>query len=83
MYEVTADYAKEHFDEVMNRASTEARGVVIVQENQNFILISQEELEAWIETSELLQDPNLLSDVELAREEYKKGEVLTMDRLFG
>ncbi|MBO1349344.1 MAG: type II toxin-antitoxin system prevent-host-death family antitoxin [Hormoscilla sp. GUM202] len=82
MYRVTAEYAKNNFDEVINRASTEARGIVIVQENQNFILISQEELDAWMETSELLQDPNLLSDIELAREQYKKGETLTMEQVF-
>jgi len=83
MYHVTADYAKNNFNEVIERASVEPGGVVIVQENKSFILISQEELEAWMETSELLQDKNLLSDIEESREQYKKGEALTMDRVFG
>ncbi|HAA31014.1 MAG TPA: prevent-host-death family protein [Cyanobacteria bacterium UBA8553] len=83
MYCVTAEYAKNNFNELIERASTEAGGVVIVQENKSFILISQEELEALIETAELLQEPNLLSDIEEAREEYKKGEVLTMEQVFG
>jgi len=82
MYRVTAEYAKNNFDEVINRASTEASGIVIVRENQSFILISQEELDAWMETSELLEDPNLLSDISSARAEYKKGEALTMEQVF-
>ncbi|MGC1392765.1 MAG: type II toxin-antitoxin system prevent-host-death family antitoxin [Coleofasciculaceae cyanobacterium] len=82
MYCVTAEYAKNNFKEVMERASTEAGGVVIVQENKSFVLISQEELEAWVETSELLQESNLLSDIKEAREEYQKGEALTIDKVF-
>ena len=83
MYCVTAEYAKNNFNELIERAKSEVGGVVIVQENKSFILISQEELEAWIETAELLQDPNLLSDIQEAREQYKKGEALTMDQIFG
>jgi len=79
---VTAEYAKNNFNEVIERASTEAGGVVIVQENKSFILISQDELETWVETAELLQEPNLLSDIKEAREEYQKGEALMMDQIF-
>lgn len=83
MYCVTAEYAKNNFNELIERASSEVGGVVIVQENKSFILISQEELEAWVKTAELLQNPNLLSEIQEAREEYKKGEALTMDQIFG
>ena len=79
---MTAEYAKNNFNEVIERASTEAGGVVIVQENKSFILISQDELEAWVEMAELLQEPNLLSDIKEAREEYQKGEALMMDQIF-
>jgi prevent-host-death family protein len=82
MYCVTAEYAKKNFNEVIERASTEAGGVVIVQENKSFILISQDELEAWVETAELLQESNLLSDIKEAREEYQKGEALTLNQIF-
>jgi prevent-host-death family protein len=82
MYRVTAEYAKNNFNEVIERASNESGGVVIVQENKSFILINQEELEALVETAELLQDSSLLSDIEGSREEYQKGETLTMDQVF-
>jgi hypothetical protein len=45
--------------------------------------MDQEELEAREETAELLKDPNLLSDIAAAREEYRKGEALSMEQVFG
>jgi PHD/YefM family antitoxin component YafN of YafNO toxin-antitoxin module len=81
MYQVTSDYAQTHFGEILHRAAQESEGVVIVQENKNFVLIAQDELEALIETTELLKDPTLLSDIEQARQEYLQGEVLTMDQV--
>lgn len=78
MYPVTGEYAKNNFSEVLEKASTEPGGVVIVQENKSFILISQEELESWIETAELLQDKTLIADIEASRQEYQQGEVFTL-----
>ena len=82
MYQVTSEYAKNNFNEVIERAANEPGGVVIVRKNQNFILISQEELDAWVETAKLLEDPDLLTDITTAREEYQKGEVLTIEQVF-
>ncbi|CAC5341915.1 MULTISPECIES: type II toxin-antitoxin system Phd/YefM family antitoxin [Planktothrix] len=78
MYHVTGEYAKNNFSEVLEKASTEPGGVVIVQENKSFILISQEELESWIETAKLLQDKTLIADIEASRQEYNQGEVFTL-----
>jgi len=83
MHQVSAEYAKNNFNEVIERASTEPGGIVIVQDDKNLVLISQEELDAWVETASLLQDPNLLIDIAEAKEQYRKGEVLTMDQVFG
>jgi prevent-host-death family protein len=82
-YHVTADYASQNFEEIIQRANTEAEGVTIVKDNKSFVLINQEELEALIETAELLQVPNLLTDVSQARGEYEQGETLTMEDVFG
>lgn len=83
MHQVTAEYAENNFNEVLERAGTEPGGVVIVQENKKLVLISQEELDALVETASLLQDPDLLTDIAEAQEQYQKGEVLTMDQVFG
>ena len=47
-YRVTADYARQNFDEIIQRADTEVEGVTIVKDNKSFVLIEQEELEAKI-----------------------------------
>ena len=82
-YRVTADYARQNFDEIIQRADTEIEGVTIVKDNKSFVLIEQEELEALIETAELLQMPEILADVSEARAEYKRGETATMEDIFG
>ncbi|PSB30339.1 type II toxin-antitoxin system Phd/YefM family antitoxin [Stenomitos frigidus] len=83
MYQVTSDYAQNNFDEILDRASHDPEGVAIVQANKSFVLINQEELEALIETIELLKNPTLLTDIQQARQEYSRGEVLTADQIFG
>ena len=82
-YRVTADYASQNFDEIIQRANTEAEGVTIVKDNKSFVLIDQEELEALIETAELMQDPGVLTDISQARAEYQKGETVGMEDIFG
>lgn len=81
-YHVTADYASKNFHEIMQRAKIEAEGVTIVKDNQSFVLIDREELEALIETAELLQIPDILTDVSQARKEYQQQETLTMEDIF-
>ncbi|MBW4694491.1 MAG: type II toxin-antitoxin system Phd/YefM family antitoxin [Lyngbya sp. HA4199-MV5] len=82
MYQVTSDYAQNHFNEILDRASQDPEGVAIVQANKSFVLMSQKELEGLIETIELLNDPILLADIQQARQDYSRGEVLTADQVF-
>jgi PHD/YefM family antitoxin component YafN of YafNO toxin-antitoxin module len=82
-YHVTAEYAHQNFDEIIQRASTEAEGIIIVKDNKSFVLIDRQELESLIETSELLDIPNLIPDIAQARTEYQNGETLTMEDIFG
>lgn len=83
MYQVTVDYAKINLDELCDRAGKESEGVSIVRENRSYVLISHEEWESLIETAELIKVPNLLEQVKSARQEYQKGEALSMDQVFG
>lgn len=47
------------------------------------VLISAEEFESMQETIEVIRDfPNLDEDIKEAREEYKKGNYITLDDLF-
>ena len=81
-YNVTADYAQQNFDEIIQRANTE-KGITIVKDNKSYVLIEKEELEALIETAELLEVPDLLSDISKARKEYQEGKALKMEDIFG
>lgn len=82
-YNVTAEYASQNFDEVIQRAYLEAEGITIVKDNKSFVLIDREEFEALIETAELLQTPGIIEDVARSREEYQRGETLGMEDIFG
>ena len=82
MYQVTLNYAKANLDELCDRAGQEPEGVAIVRENRSYILITQEEWESLIETAELMQLPNLLTQVASARQEYQAGEALSMEQVF-
>ena len=82
-YNVTADYASQNFDEIIERANTESTGVTIVKDNKSYVLIDQEELDALIETAEILQTPDILQDISQARKEYQQGDTSTMEDIFG
>ena len=82
-YKVTADYASQNFEEIIQRADVEVEGVTIVKDNKSFVLIESQELDGLIETAELLQIPEVLTDISQAREEYKQGETAGMEDIFG
>lgn len=48
MYEVTLDYAKNNFEEIIERAKNDKQGVSIVQDNKTFLL-------KWIMTDYQIQ----------------------------
>ncbi len=83
MYQVTVDYAKKNLDELCDRATKESEGVGIVSENRSYILIAQEEWESLMETAMIIQTPNILQQIEIARQEYLTGETVSMEQIFG
>ena len=52
MYNVTSDYAKEHFEQILQRAKTEPDGVLIVQNNQSFVLLEHKELQQTVDNTQ-------------------------------
>jgi PHD/YefM family antitoxin component YafN of YafNO toxin-antitoxin module len=76
----TVEYACKNFNQVIETAAKEP--ITLTQNEQKFFLINEDILESWLETFALLQDPEILNDVKMAREEYQKGETLTMDDIF-
>lgn len=83
MYQVSVDYAKSHLEELCDRTKQEGNGIKISRGDQGFVLLTQEDWEALVETNEWLQSPNIIADVQIARCEYNAHETLTMDQVFG
>jgi hypothetical protein len=46
-------------------------------------LIAQEEWESLMETAMIMQTPNILQQIEIARQEYLTGETVSMEQIFG
>ena len=76
----TVEYASQNFDKILKYAQKEA--IILTQNDQKFLLINQDALESWLETITILQDQELLDDIKIAKQEYNKGETLTIDDVF-
>ena len=62
-YQVSADYAQQNFEQVIQEAQKEAQGVIIVQGDKKFVLIEQEKLKELQETEKFEQLPNLFKNI--------------------
>ncbi|KKP47672.1 MAG: hypothetical protein UR39_C0003G0074 [Candidatus Woesebacteria bacterium GW2011_GWA1_33_30] len=40
-----------------------------------------EDVEAWEETLDILTDKNLMTDIKKSREDYKKGNFITLEEI--
>jgi len=79
--EFSIEYARENFNQIIETAQKEA--VTLKQNEEKFFLINETILESWLETFEILKNQEILEDINKAREEYKRGETLTMNDIFG
>ena len=62
-YQVSADYAQENFEQIIQKATKESQGVVIVRGNQKFVLIEQSKIKDLQNTAEFEQLPNLFKNI--------------------
>jgi len=71
---VTATEARRQLYKLIRQASKPGGKVTITLAGEEpVVLISQEELEGWMETLEVMSDPQLVKDIEKAKKE--KGGV--------
>ena len=61
-YQVSADYAQENFNYIIQKAKKEAEGVVITQGDLSFVLIEQSKLKKAPEADEFEQLANLFKN---------------------
>jgi len=45
------------------------------------VVMPIEDVEAWEETLDILTDKNLMTDIKKSREDYKKGNFITLEEI--
>jgi len=71
MKAVTYDFAKYHFEEVIDMAEIQDDAVIIVRDDKNSVLMDKDVLDSVIETVELAKDKNFVSSLKVAQEEIE------------
>ena len=52
-----------------------------IKSDKPVVVISVEEYESLLETIEILSNPSLIKDIELARKEFREGKTISLEKL--
>lgn len=83
MQTLTASKARSNFFLLLKNTVKGHPPTRITSKEGNSVLISEEEYESLVETSELLSEPGLLESIKKADQEIANGDVFTMEQVFG
>jgi antitoxin YefM len=73
---------KAHLSEIVDRVEQEHDRVVLTRNGRAAaVIMSPEDLEALEDTLELLSDPTALKEIDRARQDVARGEVVTAEEL--
>ena len=73
---------KAHLSEIVDRVEREHDRVVLTRNGRAAaVIVSLEDLEALEDTVELLSDPKALEEIDRARQDVARGEVVTAEEL--
>lgn len=73
---------KARLSEIVDRVQSRHERITLTRNGRPAaVLISPEDLEALEDTLEILSDPDAMRDIEQARQEIARGEVLSADDL--
>lgn len=81
-YQISAEYAQQNFEQVMQQAQQESEGVVITDGDKKFILIEQSKLQDLQEAEQLEQLPSLFKNVAPLRKEYASSKTINFKGMF-
>ena len=75
-------HIKAHLSEVVDRIELQHDRVILTRNGRPVaVLVSPDDLEALEDTLDLLSDPQALKEIEEAREEISKGQIVDADEL--
>ena len=76
--------ARNKFLDIVREAKNVLERVIITKNGKpEAVLISYEEYEGWLETLEIMKDPQLVKELKEARKEAESGKLLTWEEVFG
>ena len=52
-----------------------------IKSDKPVVVISVEEYESLLETIEILSNPSLIKDIEIARKEFREGKTISLEKL--
>lgn len=79
---VSATQARKEFFKLMKFAGTPGASVIItLEDNPPVVMMSQSEFEGWMETMEIMSDPELMKDIKEGMKEMKAGKGIPLEEV--
>lgn len=83
MKTIQSSKARQNFFALIKSAIKENDQYRIVHKSGTAVIMSEEDYENLVETLELLSSPGLAKSIRKAKREIKKGEVYSLEEVFG
>jgi antitoxin YefM len=83
MTTITATDARSNLFQLIQKTIREHSPARISSKAGTAILISEEDFDSIMETAELMSEPGFLKSIKESEEQIKRGEVYTMEQVFG
>ena len=79
---VTATQARKQFFQLLDLAEKPGSAITITREgHQPITMMSADEFEGWMETLEIMSDPELVAAIEEGMEDIRQGRVVPLSAL--
>lgn len=75
---------RNNFLNLMRKAQDVFERVIITKKGKpEAVLMSYDEYEGWLETLDIMSDPDLAKSINAAKEDIKNGRIRTYEEVFG
>ena len=79
---ISSTEARQNFAEVIDRVGNAGmRYTLTVNGKPKVVMLNADEYDSWMETLEIISDPELVKSIKRAEKEFKEGKYVTLDEL--
>lgn len=79
---ISATHARQQFFKLLEQAAKPGHNVTVTMEGEpRVVLMSVEEYEGWVETLEIMSDPELMQQIREGIADMKAGRVHTLEEV--